>query len=49
MHSIIIKKLRLFHPIPTNPNPNKMEEKFIQAINGIISLFKQFSTNNLII
>ena len=47
IHKIIIKKLRLFHPIPTNPNPNKIEEKFKQANKGIISLFKQFSTNNL--
>ena len=44
----MIKKLRLFHPIPTNPNPNKMEEKFIQAIKGIISLFAQPSKINVI-
>ena len=49
MHKIRIKKFRLFHPIPTNPNPNKIEEKFIQAIKGIVSLFKQHSTIILII
>ena len=49
MHKIIIKKFRLFHPIPTNPNPNRIEKKFIQVIKGIVPLFKQYSTIILII